>query len=77
MLERFRAMIDVVNEQHVPAIQLKTLPYFDQLGVADTGIISLCGAETLVMTVDLDLYLSVEAVGLPAINFNHLIDLEG
>ncbi len=50
---------------------------FVRLGFTDASIAATVGAQHLLLTDDLDLYLATQAQGAPAINFTHMREAAG
>lgn len=61
-------------ETYLPSSLLSVDPAFTRLGLTDTAWLVALEHPTLLMTVDLDLYLEALSRGLNAVNFNHLRD---
>lgn len=54
-----------------------SIEVFVRLGLTDAGIATLVGADTLLLTDDLDLYLAAVSTGGDAINFTHMREAAG
>lgn len=50
---------------------------FARLGLTDASLATLVGADTLLLTDDLDLYVAAVSTGGDAINFTHMRDAAG
>lgn len=53
------------------------LAIFVHLGLTDAGVVSVVKSNCLLLTDDLDLYLSALRQGAPAINFTHMREVAG
>lgn len=62
----------VCAEAYYPSTELVRDPYFPVLGLSDTSIIRAGDTDLTVLTDDLQLYLRLSALGIEAVNFNHL-----
>ncbi len=66
------ALTGACAEAYYPSTELVLDPYFPVLGLSDTSIIRAVDTDVTVVTDDLQLYLRLSALGIDAINFNHL-----
>jgi len=62
----------LLDERFTSAQSLCQLPAFSRLGITDVAIETEGRNYCLVLTTDLDLYLHLESLGVPALNFNHV-----
>jgi hypothetical protein len=65
-----------VLERWIPAVELMHASEFVSFGITDAAVASLCG-EMLLVTEDCRLSSVLQSRGLPAINFNHIKQLQG
>ena len=72
LFQRFAQAIDVLDEQYVRSETAASHASFPRLGLTDAGIICLSREKYVVLTADLDLYISLQKEGIDAINFRHL-----
>jgi hypothetical protein len=69
----FKTEIELLHEQYIRSRDAARGECFVRLGLTDAGIHILARQSPhLVLTVDLDLYVSLLSQGLDAINFNHI-----
>jgi rRNA-processing protein FCF1 len=65
--------IGIMQEPHVPSLHAANGRSFAELGLADSAILVVARErKCTVLTDDVVLYLSLEAEGLPVVNFTHL-----
>jgi hypothetical protein len=50
-------------------------PVFDRLGLADAGIAVAASLGKVILTVDLNLHIALEKLGIESINFRHVSPL--
>ena len=62
----------VIRESHIAMNVIFAESNVIEFGVSDAGIIAKSKRVSCVLTVDLDLYLSIARAGYQVINFNHL-----
>jgi len=67
LLQRF-------GETYVPSVRASEMPQRDQLGLTDAALLLLASNKALLLTADLDLFLSAERAGYDAQNFNRIRD---
>jgi len=72
LFRRLAATIAVLDEQYVRSDTAAGHSSFSRLGLTDAGILYLSRGNYLVLTADLDLYLSLQKEGIDAVNFRHL-----
>jgi hypothetical protein len=70
--QKFKLVVDQLEESYTPSRELVTDPLFERLGLADTAIAKVCSKGILVLTTDLQLHLAMERRGADALNFNHV-----
>lgn len=75
-LPHFAAGIQLLVEEYVPSGAAAQLPIFNRLALTDAGIEQVARDKYLVMTIDLNLYVHLEAQGIGVVNYNHIRDLE-
>jgi len=74
-LPHFATGIQLLVEEYVPSSAAAQIPIFNRLALTDAGIEQVARGKYLVMTIDLDLYLHLEAQGIGVVNYNHIRDL--
>lgn len=74
VLDAFKAVTIGSREEYVASAPVCIMPEFDDLGLADTVLLSLCSKEATLLAADLDLYILALRFGFTAINFNHYRD---
>ena len=74
VLKVLQALISNTDELPIPSKSACARSEFLRLGLTDAVLLEATGAESTLLTTDLDLFLAVQAIGNPAINFNHIRD---
>lgn len=64
--------INLISETRDPASQLTQHRLFNRLGLADVSVAAVCERKVVVLTAHVQLQVALTALGLDAINFNHL-----
>jgi len=72
VFEAVRHCILVCSETYVASSVASAHADFPRLGLTDCSILSLPPGSCLVITKDLQLYLSLQRAGIDSINYNHL-----
>ncbi len=72
LFRRLAQTIKALDEQYVRSKEAACHSSFARLGLTDAGIIHLSREKCLVLTADLDLFISLQKERIAAINFNHL-----
>lgn len=72
LLKFFGEAILRFSESHIKKEIVFEQPFFERLGVADSGIVVKAKRVDCVLTVDFDLYKEISRKGYNVINFNHL-----
>jgi hypothetical protein len=72
----FKELVETMEETFDESRILVTHPVFARLGLADAAIAKVCSRGILVLTTDVELYLSLQALGADAVNFNHVRALD-
>jgi hypothetical protein len=70
--ELFKSTIETIKEEHDAARQLVQHTLFDRFGLGDASIATVCARSVVVLTADVQLQVALGALGLDAINFNHV-----
>lgn len=73
--QKFKLIVDQIEESYDPSRVLVADPIFERLGLADAAIATVCSRGILVVTADLELQLEVQRRGADALNFNHVRQL--
>lgn len=73
--QKFRILVQRIEEFRDPSRELVADPMFDRFGLADAAIAKVNARGILVVTVDVRLYLALQHRGWDALNFNHLRQL--
>ncbi len=68
----FRSIVGQVDEKYDSAKQLVEHALFERFGLGDVSVAAACERKVLVLTADVQLQVALEALGLDAINFNHV-----
>lgn len=71
LFQSLGGLIPLMMENYMPSMQCSAHIEFPRLGLTDIAIAQVA-APYLVFTTDLDLYVHLQAVGVSAVNFNHL-----
>jgi hypothetical protein len=74
VLTVLQALISDTDELAISSKSASARKEFLRLGLTDAVLLEATDVETILLTTDLDLYLAVQANGIPAINFNHIRD---
>lgn len=72
VFETFRALILSMQEEYVESRKAAGVEEFLRLGLTDSALLEIASKSRLLLTTDLDLYLSALNRGASAENFNHL-----
>jgi hypothetical protein len=75
VFETFRALIQSTSEEYLESRTACSAKEFLRLGITDSVLLEITGKSRVLLTTDLDLYLSALSRGLNAYNFNHLKEL--
>ena len=71
--QTFARHIQMLDEHQLSATIVAADPVFDRIGMTDTAIAQLAKRHSfVVVTVDLDLYVHLAAIGVDVVNFNHV-----
>lgn len=70
--ELFKSTIEIVEEKYDTAKRLVQHPLFGRFGLADASVAAVCERKVVVLTADVQLQVALQALGLDAINFNHV-----
>jgi hypothetical protein len=70
--ETFRKFIDASEEHYIESSEAAKQREFIRLGLTDSGILTKLTDTDVLLTADLDLYVSALRRGWNAVNFNHL-----
>jgi hypothetical protein len=70
--ETFRALIGKFEERYVTSIRAAEQPEFARLWLTDCALLDELANSHMLLTADLDLYLTAANRGYNAVNFNHL-----
>jgi hypothetical protein len=68
--------IGVLQERYIASSDACGKPEFIRVGLTDTVMLDAVGQREVLLTADLDLYLSALARQIEAVNFNHLRETE-
>lgn len=71
-----KALVEKIEEQYDPAKDLVSHPLFARLGLGDAGIATVCSKKILVLTTDLALWIGLQNLGVDAVNFNHIRQID-
>ncbi len=69
---KFGDGISLLEEHHVPGIDLATAPKFNRFGITDVAVKHIAERGYLVITDDFRLSQYLQSVDIDAINFNHV-----
>jgi hypothetical protein len=70
--QKFKLVVEQIEESYDPSRALVADPIFERLGLADAAIATVCSRQILVLTADVELQLAVQQRGWDALNFNHV-----
>ncbi|WP_180539889.1 hypothetical protein [Nevskia soli] len=70
-----KELVENSHEHYDPAKLLISNPVFDRLGLADAGIAVAASLGKVILTVDLNLHIALEKLGIESINFRHVSPL--
>jgi hypothetical protein len=73
--QKFKLVVEQIDESYDESRVLVADPIFERLGLADAAIATVCSREILVLTADVKLQLAVQQRGWDALNFNHVRQL--
>jgi hypothetical protein len=73
--ETLGSFIADLDERNCPSREVVAVPEFNRLGLSDCAWLRILGADTELLTSDLDLYLAALGRGLSATNFSHLREM--
>lgn len=68
----FKATFETADERYDSAKKLMDSKVFERLGLADASIAAAGKREILVLTTDLDLYMTLQMSNFDSLNFNHV-----
>ena len=74
--QKFKLVVEQIEESYDESRVLVANPIFERLGLADAAIATICSRKVLVLTADVRLQLAVQHRGWDALNFNHVRQLE-
>jgi hypothetical protein len=74
IMTRFRTLMGNVREMTVTSKAASGRAEFLRLGLTDSVVLAVGGANVSILTADLDLYLAAAKASYQAINFNHIRD---
>jgi len=66
------SLIATGSEVYVPSEKVASDPFFHELGLADCALLEACSDGSILLTVDIKLFLAAGRRGLHATNFNHV-----
>jgi hypothetical protein len=72
VFQTFRSLVPSMQEEFVESRTAVGAKEFLRLGLTDAALLEIASESRSLLTVDLDLYLSVLNRGASAVNFNHL-----
>ena len=70
--EKFRLIVDQIDESYDPSRVLVPDPMFERFGLADAAIAKVNSRRILVVTADVRLHVALQQRGWDALNFNHV-----
>ena len=73
--QKFKLVVEQIEESYDPSRVLVADPIFERLGLADADIATVCSREVLVLTADVNLQLAVQHRRWDALNFYHVRQL--
>lgn len=71
IIEFFKFFVENVCEIYLESVVVIESKSFNRLGLTDASILSVQEKDTIILTDDLDLYLTSDALGKTVINFSH------
>lgn len=69
---RFKNSVELLQEEYIPSSRAVAGPLFTSLGLTDSVIAIAALRAILVVTTDFELHYRLQALGIDAINFNHM-----